>query len=1301
MSVEVADLVAKLGLQAEAFHSGMAAAEARAKSGAGSIGSALSGIGHVALGAGLALSTGLAGGLAATIGPAMRFEQTMSGIKAVSGATAAQMSQLSGLALQLGKDTTFSAKAAGEGIEELIKGGVSIPDIMNGAAKATLNLAAAGGVDLPSAAEIAANALNMFSLHGADMAHVADLIAGAANASSLSVMDFKFSLSAVGAVAKTVGLSFDDTAVAISELGAAGIKGSDAGTSLKTMLLNLSPQTKKAAEEMRTLGLITKDGHNQFFDAAGHVRRLADVQQVLQTSLRGLADQQKLNALHTIFGTYAIKAAAVLAADGAAGFNSMAAAMGKVTAQSVAAERMNNLAGWIEQLKGSLETLAITIGMKLLPMLTNLAKGATDVVNSFIGWAEALPPGMLEWGLKLGAVAAAVLTFGGALALVLPALAPIGAILGALGLPLLAIGVAIGGLALAWSQNWGGIRKTVAGAWSSVGPLLAQFKGAATALFNVLTGKWSATNAGEGLAKPFAEAVNRIAGIFGAFRSGGLGAGLSKMMEEAKGLLGSLVGWMGTTALPAIGAAAVRWGGALLGWIAPKIPPLLAAAGNLLGRLAGWATGTALPALARAVAGWGGAFLGWIAPKIPPLLAAAGNLLLRLGGWIKDTALPDLLGKVGQWGGALVGWVAPRIPGLLAQLGGFLGRLGGWIAGTALPAVVRQLSLWGQALLNWVAPRIGPLLGQLGTLAGSVGAWLLREVPMMAGRVGQWGLAFVRWVAPALRDLLAHLRTLGTEVGAWVQNQIPRIRAKLDQWQGAFAAWVPGAWTKLKFAVAGFAKQLVQWMNTAAKTLEKNTDTWAQAFADWLVPAANKVTGKGGKADQFLQSMVKWMITDFGPSLYRLSQSIGDLIGQAIIDAAINAVKKVGIAGIVKLIPGAEPLLAASGWGKDKLAALGGNVGAGLGKGIADSTKHVVQATSDVGKKALAALRHDYGIKSPSTVMADVGHQAMAGLAKGITDGSAGVQTALSTSITKAVQKALTQFPKALSQPGVLGTVSTAVTDSLASGLAKVKDMHGELRTDAAQKMIDQTISRAVNAAIKKSAPGVSLTSDAWGDLHKALRLAIADAVSSGLTDGLKGATKAGSRSKTAADAWQAALRDGAKDQGPLVASAFGPLHGPSGLFNVHSGRAVSMARTAADQWQFAFADTMTKKQREADELFVASLKGHPAAALLGTGPLGRGFAPGGGAAHAPLVSGPPRGAGLGGGPLGSGGPVTVQVNIHPNAVNVQGGAGATTDHKQLAREMGNQVAASIVQTLSSAQKRALPGAARTLPGNR
>jgi TP901 family phage tail tape measure protein len=325
----------------------------------------------------------IAGGFALAVNSAADFEQGLANIRAVSGATGDQMDAIRKKALQLGADTSFSAKEAAGAIEELAKAGVSLPDILNGAADATVALAAAGGIALPEAATIAANAMNQFALSAKDLPKVADLIAGAANASAIDVSQFGFSLAQVGAVAHLAGVSFGDTATAIALLGNAGIVGSDAGTSLKSVFQNLIPTTKQQIELSKQLGLITKDGSNAFFDASGKVKSLADVSQVLQNATKNLTKEQKLAALGTLFGSDAIRGAAILAENGAEGFNKMADAMDKVKAADVAAIKMDTLKGKLDSFKGSLETAGIVIGTTLLPALTKIVKYVTSLVNAF------------------------------------------------------------------------------------------------------------------------------------------------------------------------------------------------------------------------------------------------------------------------------------------------------------------------------------------------------------------------------------------------------------------------------------------------------------------------------------------------------------------------------------------------------------------------------------------------------------------------------------------------------------------------------------------------------------------------------------------------------------------------------------------------------------------------------------------------------------------------------------------------------------------------------------------------------
>jgi phage-related protein len=538
----------------------------QAEAGLTSLGTKVSGIGST-LGT---LATGAAvGGIAAlgaafvgSVASAADFEQQLSAISAVSGATTEDLDGIRTTALQLGKDTSFSAKEAANGMEEMVKAGVSLDDVIGGGARAALDLAAAGAVSVGDAAEIASNAMNVFSLKGSDMAHVADVIAGAANVSAISVTDYKFSLSAAGAVAATVGVGFEDLSTAIAAMGNAGIKGSDAGTSLKTMLMNLQPSTNAQRDEFRRLVLETTnlqaglDGVRKlgiepltndwpglnaammkhiglsedvskwsqkdhqsfeklerelgavgsaFFDTNGKAKSMADIAGVLQTATEGMTEAQKLASLEILFGSDAIRAAAVLSKEGAAGMEELAAGMGKVTAQAVATERLNNLNGSLEQLKGSLETMAITVGMEFLPILKDFVDAMTQAANEAMPSMEAaakdVAAAIKEWGptvkaaagflwdnreaiaavvVALGtfvilttvigwittaiaafsAITAAISASGGVIAALTGLVALLG---GPVTLVLIAIAAAAGVLYLAWSEDWGGIQEATQG----------------------------------------------------------------------------------------------------------------------------------------------------------------------------------------------------------------------------------------------------------------------------------------------------------------------------------------------------------------------------------------------------------------------------------------------------------------------------------------------------------------------------------------------------------------------------------------------------------------------------------------------------------------------------------------------------------------------------------------------------------------------------------------------------------------------------------------------------------------------
>jgi TP901 family phage tail tape measure protein len=351
------------------------------------------------------------GGFALAVNAAKNFEQSLANVAAAGGKQAAdQMEAIRKKALQLGADTSFSAIEAADAMEVLIKAGLSVTDVLNGAADAAVNLAAAEGITIPEAAEIAAVAMTSFNLEASKMPAIANEISQAASATKMNVKDFGYAMTQAGAVSKLVGLSFDDMTLAITAMGKAGIVGSDAGTSLKTMLMNLNPQTKDQIALSKKLGLLTKDGANAFFTQSGSVKSMTEIAGVLNTALKGMTQQQKLQTLETLFGSDAIRAAAIISEQGAQGMRDLTAEMNsQLSVAEKAKVKQDTLSGSIEKMKGSIETAGILIGTAFIPVLRDIA----GYLEKAADWFSKLDPEaqkMIVWAL-LGSTALIGITF--------------------------------------------------------------------------------------------------------------------------------------------------------------------------------------------------------------------------------------------------------------------------------------------------------------------------------------------------------------------------------------------------------------------------------------------------------------------------------------------------------------------------------------------------------------------------------------------------------------------------------------------------------------------------------------------------------------------------------------------------------------------------------------------------------------------------------------------------------------------------------------------------------------------------
>lgn len=322
----------------------------------------------------------------AAVKMAADFDQQMSTVQANTGATSAQMDQLRAAAIEAGASTVYSATDSADAINDLGKAGLSTADILSGGLSGALNLAASDGMQVGEAAELMSTTLKQFNLEGSDAGKVADALAAGAGKAVGSAHDLGFALNQAGLMANSMGVSMTETVGTLSAFANAGMIGSDAGTSLKTMLQRLSNPTKEVQAQMDELGISA-------YDASGQFVGLENFAGQLKTSLGGLTQEQRNAALSVIFGSDAVRAANVLYSEGSEGIAGWTKAVSESGyAAEQAAAKNNNLKGDLENLGGSMESLMISVGEGAQGPLRKMVQGLDTLVDAFAG----LPSGVQQ-----------------------------------------------------------------------------------------------------------------------------------------------------------------------------------------------------------------------------------------------------------------------------------------------------------------------------------------------------------------------------------------------------------------------------------------------------------------------------------------------------------------------------------------------------------------------------------------------------------------------------------------------------------------------------------------------------------------------------------------------------------------------------------------------------------------------------------------------------------------------------------------------------------------------------------------
>lgn len=514
------------------------------------------------------------------------FEEEMSAVKAISGATSDEFQKLNEKAIQMGADTKFSALESAQAFKYMGMAGWKTNEMIGGIA-GIMNLAAASGEDLAMTSDIVTDSLSAFGLQAKDSAMFADVLAAAATNSNTNVALMGQTFKYAAPVAGALGFSVQDTALAVGLMANQGIKGSEAGTALRAMMTRLVKPTKESGEAMDILGL-------NILDANGKMKPFRDIIADIREGMKKLSPDSKAAVAGMLAGQEAMSGLLALVNSPYEDFDKLAGAIDNSSgaAERMAKIRMDNLKGDLEQLSGDWDSFTTKL-------MGGSIGGFRDIVQGIDNWFVGLTENFETNGITIRSVLDGITSAIKEL---------VGQTLKMEGLPsiLSAAALAVGGIgAFKLGKGAYGLFKGVKGGSgtgtdSAVGDMTVQ-------ALNVTVNASNMTGMGQG--GPIVEgggkgAKPKSSGRFGKLKNGAskIGNGLTKVGGKIAVPLALAMGAYDIATSDDKARAGVGLGGSLAGGLA----------GAKLGAMGGAALGSIAPGVGTAVGGAIGGLVGGI-----------------------------------------------------------------------------------------------------------------------------------------------------------------------------------------------------------------------------------------------------------------------------------------------------------------------------------------------------------------------------------------------------------------------------------------------------------------------------------------------------------------------------------------------------------------------------------------------------------------------------------------------------------------------------------------------------------------
>ncbi|MGG4200773.1 phage tail tape measure protein [Peribacillus frigoritolerans] len=346
----------------------------------------------------ISVTAPIAGLATVAVRTGMTFDKEMSKVQAISGATSDELKALRDQAIQLGASTSKSSTEVAAGMKELSAAGFTAKEVM-GAIPGVISASEASGADMAQTAEVMASTLNIFSMEASKASKVADILAKTANISAADITDMQYALKYAGPPAAALGIGLEELSGSIGILTNAGMKGEQAGTTLRGALLALLNPSEANSKMMETMGIAITDAEGNFVGLSKLVENLSE-------SMEGQTETQKAATLASLVGTEAVSGMLSLMSAGPKEIDKMTKSLENSGGASAEAAKImkDNFAGAMDELLGTLESIGIQVSDVMTPAIRDVTEWLANMGDKF----SVLSPEAKKTVIILGLVAAGI-----------------------------------------------------------------------------------------------------------------------------------------------------------------------------------------------------------------------------------------------------------------------------------------------------------------------------------------------------------------------------------------------------------------------------------------------------------------------------------------------------------------------------------------------------------------------------------------------------------------------------------------------------------------------------------------------------------------------------------------------------------------------------------------------------------------------------------------------------------------------------------------------------------------------------